>query len=356
MLKDTQLFREKISFLNFVGLHQRAANMLSQKNSRIILSADTLMQVLSKAFTPGIFRRTETQGRKNQNIPGTFEIDTPEGTCLAKQTTRIYPDYFISEESIREKCMRELTLVPGIGPKRTHDYRTKGVVTLTDLKNTRWQESALEIADVIENGTPKDIIRIFQDVHRGNDPLLLGFSHALPKDDLLYFDIETLGMFQSPIILFGCGVWKDNELTVTQYLLRDIEDEAAALYMTAQFFRKHTHVVTYNGKGFDVPYLNNRLTYYGEKTVRPDLHFDLLYPTRKLYKTDLPDCCLGTVEKYVLHTPRVNDLPGSLVPSYYQSYLRTRNSAYLSPILEHNELDVANLATLLRTECEAIYG
>ena len=314
------------------------------------------MQVLSKAFIPSVFLKTEIRDRDRAEIPGTFEIDTPDGTCLSKKTTRVYPDLFISEEVIRERCMGELTLVPGIGPRRAYEYRRKGIVNLTDLGHTCRRESAFEIADVIENGDPGDIFRIFQDAHRGNDPLLLGFSHALPKEDLLYFDIETLGMFQSPIILFGCGVWKGNELTVTQYLLRDIEDEAAALYMTGQAFRKHAHVVTYNGKGFDVPYLNNRLSYYGERTVCPALHFDLLYPTRRLYGADIPDCCLGTVEKFVLHTPRADDLPGYLVPAYYQSYLRTRDPAILTPILDHNELDVANLALLLRTECEAIYG
>ncbi len=203
------------------------------------------MQVLSKAFTPGVFLKTETRDRDRAEIPGTFEIDTPDGSCLSKKTTRLYQDLFISEEMIRERCMCELTLVPGIGPRRAYEYRRKGVVNLTDLGHTCRRESAFEIADVIENGNPGDIFQIFQDAHRGNDPLLLGFSHALPKEDLLYFDIETLGMFQSPIILFGCGVWKGNELTVTQYLLRDIEDEAAALYLTGQAFRKHAHVVTY---------------------------------------------------------------------------------------------------------------
>ena len=265
------------------------------------------------------------------------------------------PKFLFSEEMIRERCMRELTLILGIGPRRAYEYRRKGILHLTDLGHTCRRESAFEIADAIKNGNPGAIFKLFQDVHRGNDPLLLGFSHALPKEELMYFDIETLGMFQSPIILFGCGVWKGNELTVTQYLLRDIEDETAALYLTGQAFRKHAHVVTYNGKGFDVPYLNNRLSYYGERTVCPDLHFDLLYPTRRLYGADIPDCCLGTVEKFVLHTPRSDDLPGYLVPAYYQNYLRTRNPAILTPIMEHNELDVANLALLLRTECEAIY-
>ena len=314
------------------------------------------MQTLSKAFIPGVFLKTEIPKAGYGEIPGTYEIDTPEGVCLAKKTTRIHSGYCISEERVSERCMLELSLVPGIGPRRAFELRRKGHLYLTDLGDTCWGDSASEIADVIENDTPKDICRLFQDARRGNDPLLLGFSHALPKENLLYFDIETLGMFQSPIILFGCGFWKENELTVVQYLLRDIKDEPAALYLTNQLFRKHTHVVTYNGKGFDVPYLNNRLSYYGERTVTPNLHFDLLYPTRRLYGRDMPDCCLGTVEKYILQRPRTDDLPGYLVPEYYQQYLRTRDVSKLVPIVEHNELDVANLSLLLKTECEAIYG
>ena len=314
------------------------------------------MQILEHAFTPAVNLKTEMRSQNSTGISGAVEIDTPDGMCLGKETTHSYSDFFISEEVIRERCMRELTLVPGIGPKRAYEYQRKGLTNLTDLKHTCRREPAEEIADVIGNGTPGEIIRVFQDAHRGNDPLLLGFSHALPKEELLYFDIETLGMFQSPIILFGCGVWKGNELKVTQYLLRDIEEEPAALYLTGQIFKKHAHVVTYNGKGFDIPYLNNRLAYYGEKMVIPALHFDLLYPTRRLYGARVSNCCLGTIETQVLQIPREDDLPGYLVPAYYQNYLRTRNFGVLDPIVKHNELDVANLALLLRTECEAVYG
>ncbi|MEA5087060.1 MAG: ribonuclease H-like domain-containing protein [Methanocorpusculum sp.] len=314
------------------------------------------MQVLSKAFTPGIFLKTETSKRCPGGLPGTVEMDTPDGVCLAKETVWPCPEYRISEDTIRNRCMQEMTLIPGIGPARADVLRKKGSRHLTDLGHTVWRDSAYEIADVIQNGSPSEIFGIFQDAHRGNDPLLLGFSHALPGEELLYFDIETLGMFQSPIILFGCGFRKGTELTVVQYLLRDIEDEPAALSLTARLFKEHSHVVTYNGKGFDVPYLNNRLSYYGERTVHPDLHFDLLYPTRRLYRSALSDCCLGTVETYILKKPRADDLPGYLVPAYYQQYLRTRDVSNLTPIIEHNELDVANLALLLCTECEAVYG
>ena len=76
------------------------------------------MQVLEQAFTPAVFLKTEMRNQNTAGISGVFEIDTPDGMCLGKETTHSYSDFSISDEVIRERCMRELTLVPGIGPKR----------------------------------------------------------------------------------------------------------------------------------------------------------------------------------------------------------------------------------------------
>ncbi len=43
------------------------------------------MQIQSKAFIPGVFLKTETPKAGYGEIPGTYEIDTPEGACLAKK-------------------------------------------------------------------------------------------------------------------------------------------------------------------------------------------------------------------------------------------------------------------------------
>ena len=94
------------------------------------------MQVLSKTFTPGILLKTETRKRCAGDLPGTVEMDTPDGVCLAKETTWPCPEYRISEETIRDRCMQELTLVPGIGPLRAAGFRKKGCRNLTDLVHT----------------------------------------------------------------------------------------------------------------------------------------------------------------------------------------------------------------------------
>lgn len=252
--------------------------------------------------------------------------------------------------------MREITLVRGIGKKREQMCRSCGIETLADLRRSNWKPEAEEITEIIQNGSLPEITRLFRDAGRGADPLLSGFGAAVPAKHLLFFDIETLGMVHSPIILFGCGVLEGTNLRITQYLLRDIGEEIAALTLVSEMMRTHPVLVTYNGRSFDLPFTNNRLSYYGERETSPALHIDLLHPSRRLFGQSLPDCCLGMVEAYILDCGRDHDLPGSLVPLYYQQYQKTGDTGPLVPIVEHNRQDVLSLALLLAKQTETMYG
>ncbi|MCZ0861245.1 ribonuclease H-like domain-containing protein [Methanocorpusculum sp. MG] len=312
-----------------------------------------MMQV-EQGFVQALSLRTSVV--ENSVFPEGFEAATADGCCLAIESVHSLPEFFVSEKQLRERLMHELTLVHGIGTERERMCRRRGIQTLTDLRRTNWRSEAQEIAETIQNGTPREVIRLFRERGRGADPLLIGFGAAVPREDLLFFDIETLGMVHSPIILFGCGVCEGGTLRVTQYLLRDIGEEIAALELVAEMMRAHPALVTYNGRSFDLPFTNSRLAYYGERECRPALHFDLLHPARRLFREDLPDCCLGTVEEYVLGCGRKEDLPGYLVPVYYQKYLRTGDVAPLKQIVDHNRSDVTSLALLLARQTEMMYG
>ncbi|MDO5846477.1 MAG: ribonuclease H-like domain-containing protein [Methanocorpusculum sp.] len=314
------------------------------------MSGDVLM------FTPALnlVRGAKAGSADAMPLFGT-EVSTPDGSCLKIESSIRTASYSPSEDAVRSRLLSDLTLVPGIGAVRSAELRRRGVRTLRGLRSTKWAAPAAEIADCIENGSIQEIQQMFSEMHRSSEPLLLGLSAKSPEHRL-YFDIETLGMVHAPIILFGIGEEQAGSVRVTQYLIRDIEEEAAALLLTAGHFHRDSSVVTYNGRAFDIPYLNDRLAYYGERPVRFQTHFDLLHPTRRLFKNQLPDCCLGTVEEHILHLERDIDIPGALVPVYYQNYLRRKNLSILKPIVEHNKMDVANLARLLSYETELLYG
>ncbi len=64
------------------------------------------MQIQSKALIPGVFLKTETPKAGYGEIPGTYEIDTPEGACLAKKppgAARII--VFLKKGSGTDACM-----------------------------------------------------------------------------------------------------------------------------------------------------------------------------------------------------------------------------------------------------------
>ena len=251
-----------------------------------------------------------------------MEMDATDGSCLILESVHPIPDISLPEDTLRDRLMQEISLVHGIGPERERLCRRRGITTLDDLRRTNWKAEANAIADVLRNGSPAEIIDLFRDKGRGADPLLTGLCAVVPRKALLFLDTETLGMVHSPVILFGCGVCDGKNLRVTQYLLRDISEEVAALALVAETMRNHPVLVTYNGRSFDLPFTNNRLAYYGERECCPSLHFDLLHPSRRLFHPDLPDCCLGTVEEYVLGCGRKYDLPRYLFPLYYHRYLR----------------------------------
>jgi uncharacterized protein YprB with RNaseH-like and TPR domain len=74
-------------------------------------------------------------------------------------------------------------------------------------------------------------------------------------------------------------------------------------------------------------------------------HFDVLHFTRRALKPKLSDCRLDTVEKYIGIKREIN-IPGGLVPHFYDTYLRTKNVGPLVPIVEHNKQDLLTLGSL----------
>ena len=84
-------------------------------------------------------------------------------------------------------------------------------------------------------------------------------------------------------------------------------------------------VITYNGRGFDMPLLTTRLTVhrlFRELASLPEQHDDLLPVASRLYRRPLGGARLADVEAGVLGVVRSSDCPGSEVPSRYFGYLR----------------------------------
>ena len=80
-----------------------------------------------------------------------------------------------------------------------------------------------------------------------------------------YFDTETTGLSTGAgtvVFLAGLGHLEGEQLVVRQLLLPDYPHEAALLRLVAGDLAALPRVVTYNGRGFDLPLLTTRLTFH----------------------------------------------------------------------------------------------
>ncbi|MDE4908645.1 ribonuclease H-like domain-containing protein [Methanogenium marinum] len=272
------------------------------------------------------------------------EIETQQGTCYAIETSEELELARPDIPALSDAIMQELRLIPGIGKITAEKFHQRGIQDISDLiTHPRFGADARIIADAADEND-----WTFLEAHcrrrcTASDNLFLLFSLVTHPSDLLFFDIETLGIFSRPVILFGAGRIEGRSLKVTQYLLRNIGEEPAAISAVMEEITENTRLVTYNGRAFDYPYLRDRAGYYGIPSVNDPAHTDLLHHVRRQWKREMPDCRLGTVEGKILGQYRKEDLPGSMVPWYYQTYRRTGNPGPLVPIIEHNRLDITNL-------------
>src|SRR5438105_1883854 len=171
----------------------------------------------------------------------------------------------------------------------------------------------------------------------------------------LFLDTETTGLAGGTgtyAFLIGLAWWDARGLQVEQFFMRDFAEEHSLLQELSQRVAERPVLVTFNGKSFDWPLLENRFTMTRSIAV-PKLaaHLDLLHPARALWKLRLGSVRLVELERYVLDAPRLgwhreNDVSSALIPQFYFDYLRGGPAEPLAAVVRHNQMDLRGLAAL----------
>lgn len=280
-------------------------------------------------------------------FPGT-EISNDCGNCIALQSHHALPITPVDTQRLKRAMLSDLTLVHGVGNVYELRLKARGYRTISDLaEHPKFRVAARQVIERITRADPGDVIDLVGSRHAKSHPFALGAAGSFKPEDYVFLDIETMGLFSRPIILFGVGTIEQDHLIVRQYLLRDIVEEAAALTATVeQFSSRNPALVTFNGKAFDLPYIQDRLGYYGLGGISRIPHFDVLHFSRRRWKGQFSSCRLSLLEEEILGVTRSNDIPGQMVPEFYETYLKTKNCGPLVPIVDHNRQDVISLARL----------
>ena len=172
--------------------------------------------------------------------------------------------------------------------------------------------------------------------------------------DFLFLDTETTGLAGAGTLAFMVGVGffepslHGKRFVVRQYFLRDHGDEPALLLLLDELLAEKAGLVTFNGRSFDVPLLEGRFIMNRMPTdLRDRPHLDLLHPARRLWRHRLGSCALGSLEGSLLGLRRSqDDVPGWLIPSLYNNYLRSGDARELVRVFYHNQIDMVSMVTL----------
>lgn len=163
------------------------------------------------------------------------------------------------------------------------------------------------------------------------------------------FDTETTGLHSGAgvhVFLMGLASWEGGAVVLQQFLMRSPTEEAAMLYAVREELQRHTGMLSFCGRGFDVPRTKDRLSLAGFSRSLPVFpHDDLAPVARRFLKGRYSDCRLKTLESQFLGFQRVDDLPGAECPREWFALQRGQPHR-MAAVLHHNALDLLSLFAL----------
>ena len=175
--------------------------------------------------------------------------------------------------------------------------------------------------------------------------------------NIVSFDIETTGLYpgESKIMLAGLLRLTEDDMKAVQVFCDNLTEESKLIEYIHDYLRPNDILLTYNGKSFDVPFVDKRASQLGISRRFPGglaAYYDLdLYPVIKYFSPlceVLDSLSQPSIEIYLGHagsrTDRINGYESVLL---YNRYLTEREELLVPPILLHNRDDVVQLAGLL---------
>ena len=174
-------------------------------------------------------------------------------------------------------------------------------------------------------------------------------TRSLGLENLCFFDIETTGLSPdiSSLYLIGCSYIEGNELHSIQWFADNYISEKAILEAFSEFIKPFSLLVSYNGRCFDIKYLNNKYRKYSLDSpfdTKCDLDFYAVFrPYRKFFA--ISSLKLSAVES-ILGIGRRDSYTGKDCIDLYSrciqgKYTGTDNFSYCKEqLLLHNHEDI----------------
>lgn len=179
-----------------------------------------------------------------------------------------------------------------------------------------------------------------------DDPI----TEVLFSESSVFFDIETTGFspVHTQVYLIGCAARKGNVVCTTQFFAETPSEEKLILNAFSELLSHYDTLITFNGMGFDIPYLQKRYEKY--QLINPFAAFQYLDIFKSLSKfkhiLKLENLKQKTIEQF-LGIQREDIYSGGELINVYDTYVNTPSEEGLSLLRLHNYEDVTGMIDLL---------
>lgn len=167
-----------------------------------------------------------------------------------------------------------------------------------------------------------------------------------PSEDLLVFDIETTGFTAEHTVLYmiGCAYYENHQWKICQWFNQDGQSEKNILEQFFSFMCNYKYLITYNGDGFDIPYLSKKAAYYklgnpfaGKESI--DIYKQIRFLKEHLHMENMKQ---KSVERF-LGIHRLDKYSGGDLIKVYQDYVKLPVKTNKQLLLQHNYEDLEGL-------------
>lgn len=175
-------------------------------------------------------------------------------------------------------------------------------------------------------------------------------SDLLFDERSIFFDIETTGFSpaHTQIYLIGCASRKDNTMLVDQFFATTKEEEVEILKAFMDLVKNFDTLISYNGIGFDIPFLKAKCDMYGIEECFSSLNYLDIFKSISSIKflLKLPNYKQKTIESF-LDIRREDPFSGGELINVYYGYQKNHDDETLHVLMLHNYEDVLGMADLL---------
>lgn len=173
-----------------------------------------------------------------------------------------------------------------------------------------------------------------------------GIERYYTPQDILVFDIETTGFTAETTTLYmiGCAYFKEDTWFIRQWFNHDGNSEEELVRDFIAFSKNYKYIVSYNGDGFDIPYMKKKIANYSIEETDFCLESIDIYKQIRFLKDllHLENMKQKSVERF-LGINRLDKYTGGDLIKVYQEYVALPVRKNKQLLLQHNYEDLEGL-------------